>query len=98
MSRSPRRTREQFERYHEAKPRTRFGEVLQQMRLRRGITLRDMGKRLGWMPSLVWRLEVQTPSPTLRIIGEIAAALGLTLTQFFTELETIESERHEKAA
>ena len=88
----PRRTSAETSAHHETLERTEFGRVLQTMRLSRQISIRALSKKLGWTTWNLAKLETQTPSPTLRIMSEIAFALGMKLGAFFTEYDRIIAE------
>jgi transcriptional regulator with XRE-family HTH domain/predicted transcriptional regulator len=55
-----------------------FGQRLRHLRTRRGLTLSDLGERVGRQPPYLSRLENGKREPTLSLIGALAQALDVT--------------------
>ena len=55
-----------------------FGQRLRHLRTARGLTLRDLGERVGRQPPYLSRLENGKREPTLSLIGALARALDVT--------------------
>lgn len=64
----------------------RLGKLLREARLRRGLTLREVGKAVGVGPSTVFVYEAGTTDPPgLRLLG-IAGVLGLDLEDVWAQI------------
>jgi transcriptional regulator with XRE-family HTH domain len=59
----------------------RFGKLLRQLRLERGISQAELGSRTGLGHSIVSRFESGERQPRRRTVEAIAEALGLEPTQ-----------------
>jgi XRE family transcriptional regulator, fatty acid utilization regulator len=58
-----------------------FGRRLRHLRNRAGITLEELGRRLGKQPSYLSMLENGKRDPNLRLIDKLAAALGVASSE-----------------
>lgn len=61
----------------------RVGGVVQSLRMRQGLSLRTLAARTGFSPSFISQVEHGHASPSIASLETIAAALGVTLSQFF---------------
>lgn len=66
-----------------AELRAAFGRAVATARERRGLTPAELGERAGVHPLYVEALERGECEPPLKVIGEIAAALRISLSQLF---------------
>jgi len=68
-------------------PRTtsesRVGGIIQSIRTGRGLSLRTLATRSGFSPSFISQVEHGQASPSIASLEKIAAALGVTLSEFF---------------
>ncbi|MEZ5353680.1 MAG: XRE family transcriptional regulator [Bryobacteraceae bacterium] len=63
----------------------RIGEKLRKMRLRKKISLVDLGRHTGLSPSMLSQLETGKLIPTLPTLTRIAIVFDVGLDHFFTE-------------
>jgi transcriptional regulator with XRE-family HTH domain len=61
-----------------------IGQHVRRLRRRAGITTRALGRRSGFSASFISQLENGLVSPSIGSMQQIAAALGVTLGEFFT--------------
>jgi transcriptional regulator with XRE-family HTH domain len=66
---------------------TRVGAVVRQLREARGLTLRAVAERAGFSASFLSQVENEQASPSISSMERIAAALGVTLGEFFQTAE-----------
>ena len=62
-----------------------LGEMLRQLRTERSFSVRTLATRAGFSPSFVSQVELNQASPSIASLERLAAALGLTLGDFFRE-------------
>jgi len=60
-----------------------MGLLLRHWRERRGWSLRDLGERSGVSYVTIQRIEAGILSPTVATLEKIAAALGISVREFF---------------
>ena len=61
-----------------------IGQHVRRLRRRAGLTTRALGSRTGFSASFISQLENGRVSPSIGSMQKIAAALGVTLAEFFT--------------
>jgi transcriptional regulator with XRE-family HTH domain len=62
-----------------------LGELLRQLRTERSFSVRTLATRAGFSPSFVSQVELSQASPSIASLERLAAALGVTLGDFFRE-------------
>ena len=62
-----------------------LGELLRQLRTERSLSVRTLATRAGFSPSFVSQVELNQASPSIASLERLAAALGVTLGDFFRE-------------
>lgn len=62
-----------------------LGELLRQLRTERNLSVRTLATRAGFSPSFVSQVELNQASPSIASLERLAAALGVTLGNFFRE-------------
>jgi transcriptional regulator with XRE-family HTH domain len=62
-----------------------LGELLRQLRTERTLSVRTLATRAGFSPSFVSQVELNQASPSIASLERLAAALGVTLGNFFRE-------------
>ena len=60
-----------------------LGEQLRQLRAERNLSVRTLAARTGFSPSFVSQVELNQASPSIASLERLAAALGVTLGEFF---------------
>lgn len=60
-----------------------LGELLRQLRTERNLSVRTLAGRTGFSPSFVSQVELNQASPSIASLERLAAALGVTLGEFF---------------
>lgn len=65
-----------------------LGEAVRALRERQQISLRALAELTGFSPSFMSQVENGQASPSISSLEKIAAALGVTLGQFFNAAET----------
>ncbi|MDD5222895.1 MAG: cupin domain-containing protein [bacterium] len=65
----------------------RVGEKIKRLREDEGISLEDLGKRIGFSPSVISQIENHLVSPPLGILIKISRALKVKLGYFFSEFQ-----------
>lgn len=66
---------------------TNLGEAVRKLRERQHLTLRTLAERTGFSASFMSQVENGQASPSISSLEKIAAALGVTLGQFFNAAE-----------
>ena len=61
-----------------------IGRHVGRLRRRAGLTTRALGRRAGFSASFISQLESGQVSPSISSMQKIAAALGVSLGEFFT--------------
>ncbi|PNG46893.1 MULTISPECIES: helix-turn-helix transcriptional regulator [unclassified Variovorax] len=61
----------------------RFGRVVRDMRVERGLSQVDFGERCGFYQTYLSRIENGRANPSLNAVEVIANALGVTVYQLF---------------
>ena len=61
-----------------------IGQHVRQLRARAGLSARALGSRTGFSASFISQMENGLVSPSIGSMQKIAAALGVTLGEFFT--------------
>ena len=64
---------------------SRIGGKLREQRERRGITLRELARRVGVSPSLVSQIELDRVNPSVSTLWAIVTELGMTMSDDFGE-------------
>lgn len=62
---------------------SRVGGIIHALRTGRGLSLRTLATRSGFSPSFISQVEHGQASPSIASLEKIAAALGVTLSEFF---------------
>jgi transcriptional regulator with XRE-family HTH domain len=65
-----------------------LGERLRRLRTERRLSVRTLAARSGFSPSFVSQVELNHASPSIASLGRLAAALGVTLGDFFQAADT----------
>ena len=66
---------------------TKVGPAVHRLRETRGLTLREVAERSGFSASFLSQVENDQASPSISSMERIAAALGVTLGEFFHTAE-----------
>lgn len=66
---------------------TYFGITLKSLRVERGITQQDLADAAGVERNYIYYLEKGLSEPTLGVLMGLAAGLGLSFTEFASEIE-----------
>ena len=66
---------------------TNLGEAVRRLRERAGMSLRALAEQTGFSASFMSQVENGQASPSISSLEKIAAALGVTLGQFFNAAE-----------
>ena len=64
---------------------SRIGGRLREERERRGISLRELARRVGVSPSLVSQIELDRVNPSVSTLWTIVTELGMTMSDVFGE-------------
>ena len=64
---------------------TKIGGRLREERERRGISLRELARRVGVSPSLVSQIELDRVNPSVSTLWAIVTELGMTMSDVFGE-------------
>jgi transcriptional regulator with XRE-family HTH domain len=67
---------------------TNLGEAVRALRERQNMSLRTLAERTGFSASFMSQVENGQASPSISSLEKIAAALGVTLGQFFNAAES----------
>lgn len=68
------------------------GQVIRHYREDLGISASEVGRRAGISPSTVTRLELGSHSPSIEVLGNIAAVVGAPMTEVLSAADLIESD------
>lgn len=68
----------------------KFGEKLRSLRIRRGLTTRELGELLSVNQSHVTRMEQGKRIPNVAMVVKIAAVFGVTVDQLVQDEITLE--------
>tara|TARA_R100001198_G_scaffold96918_1_gene89667 strand:- start:17924 stop:18205 length:282 start_codon:yes stop_codon:yes gene_type:complete len=70
-----------------------FGKALKRHREAAGLTMPQLGKKIGRQRSYIWRVEHGQSLPNLRTAAHLAAGLGIPLSELLAgvDLEGISS-------
>lgn len=60
-----------------------FGEILHYARKSRGMTIKQLESRSGVSASFISRIENDNGNPSVEIVGKLAEALGIPVSDFF---------------
>jgi transcriptional regulator with XRE-family HTH domain len=71
----------------------RFGRVVRDMRVERGLSQVDFGERCGFYQTYLSRIENGRANPSLNAVEVIANALGVTVYQLFERVRIAEDGR-----
>jgi XRE family transcriptional regulator, regulator of sulfur utilization len=66
----------------------KLGQIVHQLREERGLSLRAVAERSGFSASFLSQVENDQASPSIASMERIAAALGVTMAEFFQTLDT----------
>jgi transcriptional regulator with XRE-family HTH domain len=61
----------------------RVGELLRELREKRGLSVRTLAANAGFSPSFISQVENGVASPSIASLEKIAGSLGVTLSEFF---------------
>jgi transcriptional regulator with XRE-family HTH domain len=64
-----------------------LGKALRELRVRQHLSLRNLAGQTGFSPSFLSQVENAQSSPSLASIEKITAALGISLSEFFQEIQ-----------
>jgi transcriptional regulator with XRE-family HTH domain len=62
-----------------------IGQMVKELRLKRGLTLEEMAERSGCTPGFVSQLENNKAAPSITTLYSIAEALGVNVIDFFPQ-------------
>jgi transcriptional regulator with XRE-family HTH domain len=74
--------------YTELPKPSRIGERLRAERQRRGMTMREIARRVGVSPSLISQIERDKVNPSVSTLWGLVTVLGLTMGDLFSDVET----------
>ena len=74
--------------YEQARAGYEVGRMVRQLREARGLSQRELAKRMGTTQSVVGRLEAGGSRPTIATLGRVANALGLELEVRFKDAQS----------
>src|SRR5436190_20826171 len=66
---------------------SKVGSRLRQERERRGISLRELARRVGVSPSLVSQIELDRVTPSVSTLYSLVTELGMTMGEVFGDSE-----------
>jgi transcriptional regulator with XRE-family HTH domain len=69
---------------------SKIGGRLREERERRGISLRELARRVGVSPSLVSQIELDRVNPSVSTLYLLVTALGMTMSDVFGDAEPAE--------
>jgi XRE family transcriptional regulator, regulator of sulfur utilization len=69
-----------------------LGDAFRRLRLREGVSVRTLASKCGFSPSFISQFELDQVSPSLASLERIAAAIGVTLGEFFNTAERSDPE------
>ena len=64
-----------------------LGKTLRELRVRQHLSLRNLAGQTGFSPSFLSQIENAQSSPSLASIEKITAALGVSLSEFFQQIQ-----------
>jgi transcriptional regulator with XRE-family HTH domain len=64
---------------------SQIGERLREARSRKGMTVREIARRVGVSPSLISQIERDTVNPSVSTLWSLVTVLGLTMGDLFSE-------------
>jgi transcriptional regulator with XRE-family HTH domain len=67
-----------------------IGGRLREEREKRGISLRELARRVGVSPSLVSQIELDRVNPSVSTLYALVTELGMTMSEVFGDAETVE--------
>lgn len=70
----------------EANEATRLGSRVRTLRLRRGMTIKQLAERASLTQSFISQFERNLVAPSVASLTRIAAALGVTITSLFADM------------
>ncbi|MEO5923045.1 MAG: helix-turn-helix transcriptional regulator [Bryobacteraceae bacterium] len=70
-------------------PEDCFGEVLRELRQKKGVTQEDLAFKSGYHSTYISQLERGRKSPSLRAIMSLAGALNTSGSELLTRLEAL---------
>lgn len=78
-----------FEKPLEKSRRDYIGRIIREIRMKQGMTARELARRVGVDPRLINAIEMgRIRNPSLDRLSDIATAIGLNLSQLLTKYET----------
>ncbi len=69
---------------------SRIGGRLREEREKRGISLRELARRVGVSPSLVSQIELDRVNPSVSTLYSLVTELGMTMSEVFGDSEPSE--------
>src|SRR5947209_6023125 len=69
---------------------SKVGSRLRQERERRGVSLRELARRVGVSPSLVSQIELDRVNPSVSTLYALVTELGMTMSAVFGDAEPVE--------
>jgi transcriptional regulator with XRE-family HTH domain len=69
---------------------SRIGGKLREEREKRGISLRELARRVGVSPSLVSQIELDRVNPSVSTLYSLVTELGMTMSEVFGDSEPAE--------
>jgi len=72
------------------------GKAVRELRVRQHLSLRNLAGQTGFSPSFLSQIENAQSSPSLASIEKITAALGVSLSEFFQEIQTSNGENKQE--
>jgi transcriptional regulator with XRE-family HTH domain len=73
----------------ELAPHSQIGERLRQERQRRGMTVREIARRVGVSPSLISQIERDKVNPSVSTLWSLVTVLGLTMGDLFADEDSV---------
>jgi transcriptional regulator with XRE-family HTH domain len=67
-----------------ARPEPNLGEVVRRLRTERSLSVRTLAGRCAFSPSFISQIELNQASPSIASLERLAAALDVTLGDFFS--------------
>lgn len=67
---------------------SRIGGRLREERERRGVSLRELARRVGVSPSLVSQIELDRVNPSVSTLYALVTELGMTMSEVFGDVAT----------
>jgi transcriptional regulator with XRE-family HTH domain len=64
---------------------SKVGSRLREARSRRGISLRELARRVGVSPSLVSQIELDRVNPSVSTLYALVTELGMTMSEMFSD-------------